>query len=59
MDPERSLLEQSAQLPYDMDFEFPRERVRMISVLGSGAFGEVSKFSYEISIFKTIKYNIC
>ena len=37
----RSVFEQG-DLPYDPSFEFPRERVRMIRVLGSGAFGEVN-----------------
>ena len=41
LDPNRSLFEQSSDLPYDMDFEFPRERLRLVNVLGSGAFGEV------------------
>ena len=41
MDPDRSLFDQSSDLPYDPAFEFPRERLRMIKVLGSGAFGEV------------------
>ena len=41
MDPDRSLFDQSSELPYDFDFEFPRERLRMVKVLGSGAFGEV------------------
>ena len=35
------MFEQSSQLPYDPDFEFPRERLRMVKVLGSGQFGEV------------------
>ena len=41
LDPDRSLFDQSSELPYDFDFEFPRERLRMVKVLGSGAFGEV------------------
>ena len=41
MDPDRTLFEQSSELPYDPDFEYPRERLRMVKVLGSGQFGEV------------------
>ena len=37
LDPERSLLEQTNKLPYDAQWEFPRERVHIgrFSVLGS------------------------
>ena len=38
------MFEQSGELPYDFDFEFPRNRLRFVRVLGSGAFGEVSEY---------------
>lgn len=41
MDPDRSLFEQSSELPYDMVWEFPREKISLIKTLGSGAFGQV------------------
>lgn len=41
LDPERSLLEQTHKLPYDPQWEFPRERLQMVKPLGSGAFGQV------------------
>ena len=45
-----SLFEQSGQLPYDPDFEFPRKRVRLVNMIGSGAFGEVwLSQAYQIS----------
>ena len=36
-----SLFEQATDLPYDVAFEFPRNRVRFVNLLGSGEFGEV------------------
>ncbi len=41
LDPDRSLFEQSGELPYDPDWEFPRERLSFLKMIGSGAFGEV------------------
>ena len=41
MDPDRSLFEQSSELPYDPDWEFPREKLTFVKMIGSGAFGEV------------------
>ncbi|XP_057313104.1 fibroblast growth factor receptor 2-like [Hydractinia symbiolongicarpus] len=41
MDPDRSLFEQSSELPYDLAWEFPRENVLLVKTLGSGAFGQV------------------
>eukprot|EP00111_Clytia_hemisphaerica_P018541 TCONS_00054846-protein len=41
LDPDRTLFDQSNDLPYDMSWEFPRERVTFIKTLGSGAFGQV------------------
>ncbi|XP_015772818.1 PREDICTED: fibroblast growth factor receptor 2-like [Acropora digitifera] len=41
IDPDRSLLEQCNDLPYDPDWEFPEERLILGKVLGSGAFGQV------------------
>ena len=41
MDPDKSIFEQSNDLPYDMAWEFPRNRLKFIKTLGSGAFGEV------------------
>ena len=36
-----SLFEQASDLPYEATFEFPRDRVRFVSILGNGEFGEV------------------
>ncbi|XP_065684796.1 fibroblast growth factor receptor 3 isoform X1 [Hydra vulgaris] len=41
IDPDRTLFEQSGELPYDTAWEFPRDRLKFIKTLGSGAFGEV------------------
>ncbi|PFX33391.1 Fibroblast growth factor receptor 2 [Stylophora pistillata] len=41
LDPERSLLDQISKLPYDAQWEFPRERLEIVRPLGSGAFGQV------------------
>ncbi|XP_032242159.2 fibroblast growth factor receptor 4 [Nematostella vectensis] len=41
IDPDRSLLEQCNNLPYDLDWEFPEERLILGKVLGQGAFGQV------------------
>ena len=41
LDTNRNLFEQAGELPYDPQFEFPRERLRFVRLLGSGAFGEV------------------
>ncbi|KAL9972287.1 hypothetical protein ACROYT_G018570 [Oculina patagonica] len=41
IDPDRSLLEQCNDLPYDADWEFPEERLILGDVLGAGAFGQV------------------
>ncbi|XP_048589456.1 platelet-derived growth factor receptor alpha isoform X2 [Nematostella vectensis] len=41
LDPDRSLLEQCNDLPYDHDFEFPEERLVLGKSLGQGAFGQV------------------
>lgn len=41
LDPNRTLFDQSSELPYDMVWEFPRERVNFMKDLGSGAFGLV------------------
>lgn len=38
-DNNRSLFEQSSELPYDLAWEFPRDRVNFVKTLGSGAFG--------------------
>ena len=35
------MFEQSGDLPYDPDWEFPRERLSFLKMVGSGAFGEV------------------
>ena len=35
------MFEQSIELPYEPEWEFPRERLNFIRVIGSGAFGEV------------------
>ena len=43
IDPDRSLLEQCNDLPYDPDWEFPEERLILGNVLGAGAFGQVVK----------------
>ena len=40
-DPNRTLFEQSSELPYDPDWEFPRDRLNFVKMIGSGAFGEV------------------
>jgi len=42
LDPDRSLFDQSIELPYDPEWEFPRERITVMRQIGSGAFGIVS-----------------
>ena len=42
LDPDRSLFDQSIELPYDPEWEFPRERITIMRQIGSGAFGIVS-----------------
>jgi len=41
LDPDRTLFEQSSELPYDPVWEYPRDRLSFIKTLGSGAFGQV------------------
>jgi len=41
LDPDRTLFDQSSELPYDTAFEFPRDKLTFIKSLGKGAFGEV------------------
>ena len=41
MDPDRTLLEQIEELPYDLHWEFPRYDVKFGFVLGEGNFGKV------------------
>ncbi|CAH3197179.1 unnamed protein product [Porites evermanni] len=43
IDPNRTLLEQCNDLPYDPDFEFPEDKLILGELLGSGAFGKVIK----------------
>ena len=41
LDPNRTLLEQIEELPYDVHWEFPRYDVRFGTVIGEGHFGKV------------------
>ena len=41
LDETLSLSEQCNELPYDPDWEFPRNGLNFIRILGSGAFGQV------------------
>ena len=41
LDPDRSLFDQSSDLPYNTNFEYSRKKVSMKELLGEGAFGEV------------------
>lgn len=41
IDKDRTLFEQSNELPYDPAWEYPRERLTFLKTLGSGAFGQV------------------
>ncbi|KAB7504498.1 Fibroblast growth factor receptor 3 [Armadillidium nasatum] len=43
LNPDLDLGEQADLLPYDNKFEFPRDRVTIENLLGSGAFGNVFK----------------
>lgn len=43
INPELALDEQAYLLPYNMNYEFPRERLELGKQLGSGAFGVVLK----------------
>ena len=43
IDPDRSLFEQCRNLPYDLDWEFPEERLILGENIGAGAFGSVIK----------------
>lgn len=36
------MFDQSIELPYDPEWEFPRERITVMRQIGSGAFGIVS-----------------
>ena len=41
IDPDRTILEQVNNMPYDPDWEFREDRLLLGKVLGSGAFGQV------------------
>ena len=41
IDPDRTIFEQSIELPYDLEWEFPKHRLEFIRVIGSGTFGQV------------------
>ena len=41
LDPDRSLFDQSSDLPYNTNFEFSRRKIHLQTLLGEGAFGEV------------------
>ena len=41
IDPDRTIFEQSIELPYDLEWEFPKHRLEFIKVIGSGTFGQV------------------
>ena len=43
IDPDRTILEQVNDLPYDPDWEFREDRILLGTVIGSGAFGQVVK----------------
>lgn len=43
INPELALDEQAYLLPYNMNYEFPREKLKLGKQLGSGAFGVVFK----------------
>ena len=43
LDPDRSILEQVNDIPYDPDWEFREDRLILGKALGSGAFGQVVK----------------
>lgn len=50
LNPDMTLDEQAYLLPYDMKYEFPRRKLKLGELLGSGAFGMVLKASaYGIS----------
>ena len=40
-DPNRSIKEQAAELPYNLTWEFPRSDVRLVRLIGMGCFGQV------------------
>ncbi|XP_023245098.1 vascular endothelial growth factor receptor 1-like [Copidosoma floridanum] len=49
MNPELTVDEQAELLPYDIRWEFPREKIKLDKKLGSGAFGVVYKaVAYEM-----------
>ena len=41
INPSLSLEEQASLLPYDEDIEFPKDRLKLGEMIGSGAFGRV------------------
>ena len=41
MDPNRTILEQIKELPYDMRFEFLRKDITFVVVIGEGNFGRI------------------
>ena len=40
-DPNRSIIEQAAELPYNLAWEFPRSDVYLFRLIGMGCFGQV------------------
>ena len=40
-DPNRSIIEQAAELPYNLAWEFPRSDVYLVRLIGMGCFGQV------------------
>ena len=53
-DPDRSVEEQVAELPYNLHWEFPRLDVTLKRLIGEGNFGEVWEGSAEgIAAFRT------
>ncbi|XP_023246671.1 vascular endothelial growth factor receptor kdr-like [Copidosoma floridanum] len=55
MNPELTVDEQAELLPYDIRWEFPREKIKLDEKLGSGAFGVVYKaMAYELLARKSI-----
>ncbi|KAG8233930.1 hypothetical protein J437_LFUL005136, partial [Ladona fulva] len=47
VDPDLAIDEQADLLPYNKDFEFPREKLKLGRQIGSGAFGRVVKAEAE------------